>query len=226
MSTPSPLAPSPLAAIRLVGERLCLDFANTADWHAGAQPVELLTRYDDLLAWGVRVGVLEAETAARLRDGAARHPDDAERVRQGAVALREAVYRAFVAVAGGQTPDAADMERINAALVRAMVHIRVTRDGDDFAWGWADDTDGADGADNAPALDRMLWPVARSAAELLTAPRDERDRVRQCESDDGCGWLFVDTTRNRSRRWCSMESCGNRAKARRHYARHRPPSPP
>ena len=66
-------------------------------------------------------------------------------------------------------------------------------------------------------LERVVWPVARSAADLLTS--DLLSRVRRCEDDRGCGYLFIDTSRNRSRRWCSMESCGNRAKARRHYAR-------
>ena len=66
-------------------------------------------------------------------------------------------------------------------------------------------------------FDRILWPVARSAGELLIS--DKLDRVRQCADDRGCGYLFVDTSRNRSRRWCSMESCGNRAKAHRHYQR-------
>jgi predicted RNA-binding Zn ribbon-like protein len=78
----------------------------------------------------------------------------------------------------------------------------------EFAWDWAEDPD---------SLDRVLWVVARSAGELLTS--DQLDRVRQCADDRGCGYLFLDTSRNRSRRWCSMESCGNRAKARRHYQR-------
>ena len=63
----------------------------------------------------------------------------------------------------------------------------------------------------------MLWPVVQSAVDLMTSP--ELDRVGQCADDRGCGWLFVDTTKNRSRRWCDMRDCGNRAKARRHYAK-------
>ncbi|MBN1859137.1 CGNR zinc finger domain-containing protein [Candidatus Bipolaricaulota bacterium] len=78
-----------------------------------------------------------------------------------------------------------------------------------FQWGWSD------------AEDQLEWPVwilARSAADLLTS--DERDRVRRCAGPD-CGWLFVDISRNHSRRWCDMADCGNRAKARRSYARKR-----
>jgi predicted RNA-binding Zn ribbon-like protein len=65
----------------------------------------------------------------------------------------------------------------------------------------------------------MLWPILRSAAEVLTS--EKRTRLGQCADDRGCGWLFLDTSKNRSRRWCDMEDCGNRAKARRHYLRER-----
>ena len=79
-----------------------------------------------------------------------------------------------------------------------------------YTWEWAKyDQD----------LDRPLWPVARTAADLLTSGR--LDRVRECPGADGCGWLFYDTSKNGSRRWCSMEGCGNVAKARRLYARRR-----
>jgi predicted RNA-binding Zn ribbon-like protein len=78
-----------------------------------------------------------------------------------------------------------------------------------LAWDWACAED---------ALDRVLWPVVHDAAGLLTS--QELKRVKKC-ADERCGWLFFDTSRNHSRRWCSMESCGNRAKARRHYERQR-----
>jgi predicted RNA-binding Zn ribbon-like protein len=80
-----------------------------------------------------------------------------------------------------------------------------------FFWGWAGRT-----------IDRPLWAIVRSAADLLVS--DDRTQLRECSADD-CHWLFLDTTRNRSRQWCSMTSCGNRAKARRHYARGRSARP-
>jgi predicted RNA-binding Zn ribbon-like protein len=71
---------------------------------------------------------------------------------------------------------------------------------------------------DVPALDRMLWPLAHSAAELLAS--SERARVRLCEGED-CGWLFLDTSRNGARHWCDMKDCGNRAKVRRFRERQR-----
>jgi predicted RNA-binding Zn ribbon-like protein len=193
----------------LVGGRLCLDFANTADWHASGHPEEWLTSYADLVAWGRHVGVLSPHQVRLLEGEALGRPTEAAAVLRRAIALREAIYRLFTAVALGQGVDAADLAALNQALSDALARARVVPAGAGFAWDW----DGPAGA-----LDRVLWPVARSAAELLTS--DERARVRQCAGDP-CGWLFLDTSKNRSRRWCTMDSCGNRAKARRHYARTR-----
>ena len=87
-----------------------------------------------------------------------------------------------------------------------MAKSSIVRVGERFAWDWTPEN----------ALDRVLWPVVRDAAELLSG--EDLDRVGRC-ADANCGWLFLDTSRNHSRRWCSMKDCGNRAKARRHYQR-------
>ena len=127
-----------------------------------------------------------------------------------AVILREALYRVFSAVAAGAAGPAADLATLNEALADGFGHVRLAPDGDGYRWGWQIDP---------PALDRMLWPVLRSAVELLTS--DQLDRVKECPGLADCGWLFFDTSKNGSRRWCSMEGCGNRAKGRRHYQRTR-----
>jgi predicted RNA-binding Zn ribbon-like protein len=203
--------------LRLLGGRLSLDFANTADWHASDHPVEFLKSYSDLVAWSQHVGLLTDHQAQRLLKEAARHPGDATAVLERATALRESIYRIFSAISHGRPPPAADFATFNAELSRALAQSRIVstlRQAQDtavggFAWDWA-------GAEEA--LDQMLWPVVHDAAGLLTS--EELDRVGQCD-DDRCGWLFLDTSRNRSRRWCSMENCGNRAKARRYYERKR-----
>lgn len=189
------------------GGRLCLDFANTVDWRDADEPGDRLIGYPALASWGWQASLLREDDARRLIDEAARRPDDAAATFARAIALREAIYRIFSAVAAARAPAAADLDQLNAALPEALAHARVEAAAGGFTWGWRAD---------AGALDPMLWPVARSAAELLTS--DELDRVREC-ADDDCGWLFMDMSRNRSRRWCSMQACGNRAKARRFYAR-------
>ena len=195
--------------LKLLGGQLSLNFANTADWHASDQPVEFLTSYSDLVAWSQHVGILTAHQAQRLLKKAARRPENATAVLERAVALREAIYRIFSAISHGRPPAAADLAIFNAELSGALAQSRIVSTAEGFDWDWA-------GAEDT--LDWMLWPVVHDAAGLLTS--EELDRVGQCD-DDRCGWLFLDTSRNRSRRWCSMEDCGNRAKARRYYERKR-----
>jgi predicted RNA-binding Zn ribbon-like protein len=190
-----------------MGGRLSLDFANTADWHASDQSVEFLTSYHELLAWSRHVGILTGHQVQQLVKEAAHRPADASAVLERAIALREAVYRIFSAVSHGHGPLAADLAALNDELSTALAQSRIIAAAEGFAWEWAGPDD---------ALDRMLWPVLHDVADLLTSP--ELGRVGQC-ADDRCGWLFLDASRNRSRRWCSMEACGNRAKARRHYRR-------
>jgi len=126
-----------------------------------------------------------------------------------AVGLREAVYGIFSALARQRTPGAGDLAGLNDELRRALIHQTVEPCGDGFDWAWEE---------SAEALDPMLWPVARSAADLLVSA--EAVQVRECAAPS-CSWLFVDRSRSRRRKWCDMAVCGNRAKARRHYRRHR-----
>ncbi len=193
----------------LLGGRLCLDFTNTVGSHASETPSEHLHSYGDLLEWSRQAAVVTDEEAKQLERLAAEHPAEAVAVYEQAIALRETIYRTFSAVADGRVVGAEDMDALNRSLADALRHLRIVAADEGFAWDWTPDD---------RAFDRMLWPVVRSAAELLVS--GELSRVREC-SGDTCGWLFVDMSRNRSRRWCDMEDCGNRAKARRHYQRQR-----
>jgi predicted RNA-binding Zn ribbon-like protein len=189
----------------LAEQRLCLEFANTAEWHASDHPLEELNSYTDLVAWAKRIGLVSRARAHRLDEMAARRPVEAAAVLEQAVELREALYRIFSAIAHGRTAEAADVTLLNGRLSESGGRLQIQQTTTGFAWRWQGDGN---------ALDQMLWPVARSAAELLVS--EDLARVKECADDRGCGWLFVDTSRNRSRRWCSMESCGNWAKVRRH----------
>src|SRR5579864_248056 len=188
-----------------MGGRLCLDFANTLNG-SRARPSERLLGYRDVVAWGRQAGVLTDQDARRLTQAALRRPADAAKALADAVALRETIYRIFAAGTERRAPDRADLAGLNAALARAFAHLQVSPRAEAYAWEWqADD-----------ALDRVVWPVVRSAAEVLVS--DEMSRVRRCGGEN-CDWLFFDTSRNHSRRWCDMRGCGNRAKARRYYVR-------
>ncbi len=192
----------------LTGGRPCLDLANTLEARATPRPRELLRSYADLLAWGEQAALLSHGQARRLRDQARRRPGEAEAVRQRALALREAFFSVFSAVAAASAVPPRALLVLNAALPGALARLRIVSHGGAFTWGWSAETD----------FDRVLWPVIQSAGELLTSPA--RGRLRECAAPD-CAWLFLDASKNRSRRWCDMSVCGNRAKARRHYRRER-----
>jgi predicted RNA-binding Zn ribbon-like protein len=200
---------APAVAFSMVAGRLCLDFVNTVSGDRRYTVRERLNHYADLVAWSQQAGILADREAQRLREEADRRPDEAHDVLDRAVRLRETIYRIFWLVSEGNPPSPADLDALNRSLADALVHRKVVWTTDGFAWRWQ-------GPDRA--LDRMLWPIAHSAAELLTS--GDLGRVRECAGDT-CGWLFVDTSKNRSRRWCDMKDCGNRAKARRHYHRTR-----
>jgi predicted RNA-binding Zn ribbon-like protein len=188
------------------GGALCLDFANT--WGNRSDPEkDQLTGYGDLLRWAAGTGTLSDDDLGELETVARRRDDAAIRVFSEAIEIREAVFRICDAVAGGGTPTAADLEALNRVL-ESMPQQRLCCGGACCEWRWPDDkTD----------LRHVLWPVIRSAADLLTSP--DAERIRQCEAPD-CSWLFLDLSRGGRRRWCDMSSCGNRAKARRYYERH------
>jgi predicted RNA-binding Zn ribbon-like protein len=191
----------------LSGGSLCLDFANTIDDRGTEVEREHLTSYRNLAAWAEQTHILNSEEAEQLLAVAARQPDKADAVLQQAIAIREVIYHIFAALAQEEAPVDADLAQLNEALAHALPHNKIVRYEQHFEWGWDF---------NQEALDSIIWPVVRSAADLLTA--DTLPMLRVCAADD-CQWLFMDTSKNQTRRWCNMKSCGNRAKARRHIER-------
>ncbi len=187
---------------------LSLNFANTVDWHAGQHPAENLNSYTDLVGWGQQAGLVSAETAKRLNRLAAEQPQANAEMYEYAIQLRDAIYRIFTYHYAGKPVLEADLSLLNNIACDAMAHFQLAHKGDSFEWQLPSDI---------VDINLILWPIAHAAGVLLTS--DKAARIRQCEDDRGCGYLFIDTTKNHSRRWCSMESCGNRAKARRHYSR-------
>lgn len=191
---------------------LCLDFTNTLPDRSRSAD-DKLGGYGHLVAWGVQSGTLDSDEADGLIRAARRNPDLAARAMRGCVALREAVYRIFSSRAGGAVPAGDDLARLNRFLKQGMAHLRIDADDPGFRWRWSNERD---------TLERVVWPVARSAGDLLVS--DDARWVRECASNT-CSWLFLDTSRTRRRKWCDMSSCGNRAKARRHYRRKKASSP-
>jgi len=181
---------------------LAADFTNTLSGSRERPGTEHLATYADLVDFAKQTGVLGPAVARALIADAERRPEKATQIHRRAIALREAAWRAFDRIAQDREPAPADVEVIAAEAQRATAQMAFQRLGKSYAWTWPDTDD----------LERPLWPIARAAADLL-ASDDERPRLRECASDT-CAWIFVDRTKNGSRRWCSMSDCGNRAKVR------------
>ena len=193
--------PEYIDRLRIVGGDPALDFVNTED---GDPRSECLRDYGDLVTWSVRVGLLSADEDERLVSEANRRPEDAEAVYRDALRLREALYGIFRAVAeGGEAPERS-LETLRGYEREALSRGKLVQGDGGFAWEWKDGRD----------LAGMLWPVVHAATGLLTS--GDLDRLKLCA---GCYWVFLDASRNRSRRWCTMEVCGTDEKMRRYVAK-------
>ena len=201
----------------LRGGVVCLDFVNTVGWRLTDRPSEYLRSYEDLLVWGGQAGLLALEETERLFRQAIVDPEGAQESLSRALALREATYRVISRTIAGESQDESDLSALNRELSIALSHLRVMPADSAYAWGW--DRSGDHGGIR---LDSPLWPVAQSAAELLTSPM--LSRVKVC-AGEGCGWVFLDESRNGSRRWCDSRDCGNRERVRRYLARKRTSEP-
>jgi predicted RNA-binding Zn ribbon-like protein len=198
-------------AFNISSGALCLDLTNTLGDRRGRHE-ERLGSYEDLIAWAFQAGIVTGSESRCLLDEASRHPGKARAVLRKARILREAIYSVFSSLATGGDPAPEYLETLNSALPGSLSRLAIAQERSGFRWRWSPCRD----------LDGILAPVVESASELLTSA--DLRRVRVCEAGD-CAWLFMDRSRNRTRRWCDMAACGNRAKARRHYRRVREAAP-
>lgn len=193
-------------AFQLTAGHLALDFANTLDnRHDPERLLELLPNYERFLAFGMQCGIIDRKQMRKLL--LETNESEARRVLKRVVALREALYVLFRAVATGQPADALSLRTLNHFLAEARIPETIVWHRPHFT---------RECRDLAETPDGPLWPVVEAAANLLTSP--DRHYVRECY-EETCRWLFLDRSKNHSRRWCDMRICGNRSKARRFHAR-------
>lgn len=195
---------TPVRELPIYAEQLALDFANTVDDPLGPSRYDHVADYAGLLAWSERVGIVNARAATHLREQADTHPRRAAAVVRRGRALREAIETTFGALADGTSHDAG-WEQLHPfvadAVQRASLVPAERGAGLKAVWAFED-------------LGSPLWPIAESAYALLTSPHVVR--VKRCA---GCPWLFLDHSKNGSRRWCSMDDCGKHEKIRKYVQR-------
>jgi predicted RNA-binding Zn ribbon-like protein len=207
---PSTLSYAEDLPFKYVGGDPSLDLVNTVDWTTRGLVDERLTSYERMTRWAEGAGTLTAKAGVQLRTLATAHPRIADRAHRAALELRWQLRQLFTALdRGDRFDELGALDDFNRSLADAGSRLeltpraRVPATSAPFQWSWRD---------NGERLESPLWPVIRSAAELLVS--EEATRIHECAGEE-CGWMYVDRSRNGLRRWCQMEVCGNREKARR-----------
>ena len=204
-----PTIPSPAATLTLVGGELALDFTNTSSGRGLPDHRDHLQAPADIADWAACARVLPPAEAAWLRMAASADSLLGDRLMRSALQLREDIYTIGVEVAARRAAAPEPIDRIRAIHAHCLQKARLVPFGDHFAWHWT--------AQLSP-VEAVLGPISLSA--LTTLLQADLSRIKQCPGEK-CGWLFLDTTKNKSRRWCEMEVCGNRAKQKRIASRAR-----
>lgn len=188
----------------IVGGHIALDFANTIDDPAGPARHDHIADYAGLVRWAGRVDIVTAREVAELTAIARAHPRTASAAVRAAHELRTLIGGLFAHAATGHGVDPMGWEGLRPRVAAAVAHARLERGSGSYEYHWP----------LTERPDALLWPVVYGAAELLTAA--DLSRVKQCA---GCPWLFLDRSKNGSRRWCSMQDCGTHAKIVKYVAR-------
>jgi predicted RNA-binding Zn ribbon-like protein len=193
--------------MRIVGGNLALDLVNTRTGPpSGPTDDELFDSYEDLIGWALHIGAVTDPEAHRLRRAARRDPVAARDALKRTLRTRDHLDATFRAIAAGRRPPARSMAALRTDEATALQHADLDQGNAGFTWSWANDR----------SLERPVRPAVHAAIELLTS--GPMDRIKAC---GGCRFLFVDESKNRSRRWCSMDDCGTAEKMRRYVTRRR-----
>ena len=209
MSTKVPLS-RPHAELRsragtlaLVGGELAFDFANTTSGRAGPHRLEHLRKADDLAVWAHHAKIIGKKSVRDLQRRIGESPRLAELLLRRGLELRDVIYGIGVALAARKPARSEDVDRMTSIHAECVRVGRLRKFDGIYGWTW--------NIVEYPA-EAILGPIALSALSLVC--QADLSRIKQCPGQD-CGWLFFDTTKNKNRRWCEMEVCGNRAKQRR-----------
>lgn len=195
-----------VAELRIVGGHAALDLVNTVGSRRGGTATDYLVTYADLLFWATRQGVLDERDAAALRARAQTDGAGAAAALGRVKRLRECIWRIWTEVQGGDEPTAPDLALLTREVIAAQRARLLAWSGTGCVWRWTE----------AAGLDAVTARLALAVAELFAG--EQLHRVRECEGRH-CGWLFLDTTRNGTRRWCTAEECGSLARVTRFRAR-------
>ena len=191
------------ASLPLVGSEIAFDLTNTSSGRGGPRHLEHLRTAEDVIRWARHARIINPSEAAWLETEAAKYSVLARRLLKRTLELREIIYKIGAELAAGKLAPGHQIDELTQIHASCIARAKLVPHGSAFVWSWL--------AEDGP-VERILGPIALSALTLLT--QANLSRIKQCQGDH-CGWIFFDTTKNKSRRWCEMEVCGNRAKQKR-----------
>jgi len=187
----------------VLGGWLCLDFTNTVGSRREEPMFDYLTGYEAILIWSSRLSTLEEDQIKELREIAAQNSKQAQISFLNIQSAREALFQFFQAMSFHKIPTNKIQSQFNFFIHQSFKHLALTFSVEGTAkWDWKK---------SAKPLDLPLYPIMHSAYQLVNS--DLMARLKECH----CGWLFLDRSKNQSRRWCDMQTCGSAHKARRYY---------
>lgn len=195
----------PMTALRLDGGILCLDFINTIDNRFRESGIDYLTGYHQLLEWHDHVRVIPSKLLQTLQRLGKSYPAQAALVFERSLQLREVLYQLFTTIIAKKSPAAPELQAFNNYVTETLAHVTLVYD------------KGARQGNvvfTSPVMEQVMWWVVQSALTVWTS--EQLLLIRQCPA---CGWLFMDRSKNRSRKWCSMETCGGLDKVKACYER-------
>ena len=194
---------------KFIGGNLSLDFINTAGDHLGANPSEYLRSYEHLVSWAVAAEVFSESEKKRLLKIADHEPAKADKTLKKAIKLREILFQMLLATIAEEKYPPELLKSFNDYLAETLKHLRLKQSGGTHFFSWNESEDN---------LEQIIWVITWSAANLLV--NENLKPLKVC-ADNLCGWLFLDTSKNKRRAWCDMKDCGNRNKLRRFYSKNK-----
>jgi predicted RNA-binding Zn ribbon-like protein len=190
---------------KLLAGHPALELVNTMDMRFSGQTVDLIPTYKDLLRLTTQLKLLTAEQARKL--GRTVGEEEERRVLASTAELREALAKVLYGRIDGTRPASGPLQTLEQQFHTAALHRRLLAGESRLEWSWS----GVERHAEIP-----LWMLAQAASDLLVS--SDAELIKDC-GDPTCRWLFLDVSKNHTRRWCDMKTCGNRMKARRHHAR-------
>ncbi len=197
---------------KFIGGRLCLDFVNSVGGRKEQEEKpypeniilkDKLENYNDLVTWGKQTRIITEVEEKKLLNLIASRKKETDMIFDRAIELRESLFKIIYEVINSKEPEEKMIQILNKEYAVANENRKLVYKDNKIEWQFSKDP---------LKPDYLIWLIAESAVKLLSS--DLLSRVKICSGDD-CGWLFLDTSKNKSRQWCDMKDCGNLAKVRR-----------